>query len=135
MRTLGIRPMLLMLLLLCAGVLGMHTLGHQSEHLAFPPAHAHAAAMSVAADDCCGHPQATALSGHNPTAPMSDPTAVCLAILCAVALIIAFFLLRRRTADLARSGSRQMLMRYTGRAPPGRPRLGLLIADLAVSRN
>jgi hypothetical protein len=128
---------LLMLLLVTTGVFGMHTLGHAgSGHVAGHPPVSMPVGVAHAMDDgCCGAPAARALGGHAPGVPMSDPTAICLAILCAALLAVVVFPLRRNRQSGERRRDVAAAVSRTGRGPPGRPRLGLLIADLAVLRN
>lgn len=134
MRTPRAYPMLLMLLLLCAGVLGMHTLGHMT------PGHAHTYATGPAAvamtDDCCTSSGGGAqVSGHRPMAPMGDPGSVCLAILTALTLAVVFLLLHVSRTGLDGLRSQLRSAAHPARGPPGRAPVGLLLADLAVLRN
>jgi len=135
--------MLLMLLLVCAGLFGMHTLGHQPKHLA---AHVHADASPTAADPmaqpdrmaigCCVAGNGAALTGHTPAAPMHDPNALCLAILCAAAVTVLLLLVwRGRPVRGGHLFAGYLPAGRAARAPPPRPRIGLLLADLAVLRN
>jgi len=134
MRALRAYPMLLMLLLLCAGVLGMHTLGHQPGHLPMHQTHAATAIAPAMSDDCCAV-VGPVLSGHAPMGPMTDPTSVCLAILSALTLAIVFLLLRSGSGGVERLLRQLRALVPAGRGPPGARRVGLLLADLAVLRN
>jgi hypothetical protein len=129
--------MLLMLLLLTAGVAGMHTLGHADAGHAV--AAGHSSDVHLMQDPgCCGATAPmllTATSGRGSPTPMTDPALMCLAILGAAALIaFALVLLARlRAVPLLAAATPSVALR-PGRGPPRAP-LGLTIADLSVLRN
>ena len=138
MRTRRSLPWLLMLLLLAAGVAGMHTLGHAAGGHTTTHATAHSPAVHVMQDsDCCGAAAAVpvAANGHRPEAPMTDPTVMCLAILGAAVLIaFALVMLSRPGPTTPPTASTSAITLRPGRGPP-RALLGLTLADLSVLRN
>ncbi|NUO59138.1 MAG: hypothetical protein HOV78_20955 [Hamadaea sp.] len=142
-------PLLLLLLLLAAGVAGMHTLGHASHATTHSPgmsAHvsAHVSAVVSAGSGMSAESwgeirPGTVIrwesgSGHH--GPMTDPTVMCLAVLGGVALIAFALILLFRKAAAARVRPTQPPARGNnlGRGPPRTP-VGLLLADLSVLRN
>jgi disulfide bond formation protein DsbB len=131
---------LLFVLLVAAGIAGMHTLGHPSSgghgsatHSATPAAHqaplghqaVHIMTVATSASE-------VALGG---TDMSLDPSTVCLAILVAfglAALLAALVIGERHTAPPVRylRGAAAL----AGRGPPLSLRVGLRLADLSVLR-
>lgn len=132
----------LLLLAVVAGLLTMHTVGHVGSHAA--AAHSVAAASPAKGHGSADHaPMSAAVAdlgadvvqkGGSPALP-GDLTALCMAILSAIATIVAaLILLRRRRQPTAAAFQLGGAVAAGSRAPP-RPGIGLLIADLSVLRN
>ncbi|MCP2327122.1 hypothetical protein HDA40_005629 [Hamadaea flava] len=121
-------PLLLLLLLLAAGIAGMHTLGHATHG----PSHAPMSVM--AADHAASGVSAGWEGGSGRHGPMTDPTVMCLAILGGVALLAVALLLRFQRSTASGVRPPQPAARESGRGPPRTP-VGLLLADLSVLRN
>ncbi|NUR71048.1 MAG: hypothetical protein HOU81_09515 [Hamadaea sp.] len=145
MRTRRSGPLLLLLLLLAAGVAGMHTLGHASHTPAHNPVHSSAMSAAVSAGSGMSAESRGAdrpgtvirwESGSGHGGPMTDPTVMCLAILGGVALIafVLVLLVRRLAGSGVRPAQPIAVRNLFGRGPPRTP-VGLLLADLSVLRN
>jgi hypothetical protein len=132
----GISLRLWLLLLVTAGVFGMHTLGHAHSPMAShgsESATLYAAGMLSVGIHARPDADRRANEGDH-QAPLTDPTDMCIAILVA-ALIAVLVAASRRYADSGGS-SRALLSSVAGvRGPPLRPLIGLIVADLAVLRN
>ncbi|MGW0227428.1 hypothetical protein ACWDWO_03865 [Actinopolymorpha singaporensis] len=149
---------LLLLGLLTLGVVGMHTLGHPSSH--HPPEmgtqavpahsshgseHADPATAGSAQVKATGNDARSIAPGrhHTVTSHKSgdrgmglDPLSVCLGVLTVLGLIIALRLARLRR-DEGIVPRRRVGVGIGGsgtRGPPGRPAVGLHLADLSVQR-
>lgn len=125
-----------LLLLVTAGVFGMHTLGHAHSPMASHSSESvtmYAAGMlSDGIQAVSGADRRANDGGHQ--VPLTDPTDICIAVLVA-ALIAILVTAGRRSADSGGS-SRASLLSVAGvRGPPPRPPIGLTVADLAVLRN
>ncbi|MEV6965060.1 DUF6153 family protein [Hamadaea sp. NPDC051192] len=130
-------PLLLLLLLLAAGIAGMHTLGHAAHGPTHAPMSAmptHAPMSAMPADHAAPGMAAGWESGSGRHGPMTDPTVMCLAILGGVALLAVALLLRLQRSTASGVRPPQPAARESGRDPPRTP-VGLLLADLSVLRN
>lgn len=149
---------LLLLGLLTLGVVGMHTLGHPSSHdtpaMGTQAAPAHSSQASEHADLATADaallkvmssnaPSTSpgmhfAAPSHQPGAPGMglDPLSVCLGILTVLGLTIAVRLARLRRDEGVMPPPRGGVgIGGSGtRGPPGRPAVGLHLADLSVQR-
>jgi hypothetical protein len=113
----------------------MHTLGHSGPHEMVPAANGHAVStMAWGHDGQASIGQASIGQPATPMPPM-DPTALCVAILAALSVII-LAIARLRSGRATASGALALIAHAGGtvRGPPG-SRLGLLITHLSVMRN
>lgn len=127
----------LLLLLLCLGVLSMHTLGHHPGPMTGQSLSGHSVGDMVAGDMASDTSRAVVVRpvGHAPMAPMGDPMSVCLAILSALTLAVALLVLRAHREGVTTLPRNLSVVGSAGRGPPPRVPVGLLLADLAVLRN
>lgn len=121
---------LLLLALLVAGVVGMHTTGHsQARHPAMAAAHA----------DMDSHPAtAMGMAAATPAPPTDtgmDPVEMCLAVLTVLGMLVLLAAAGyARQVTTRRVGGLSWRIHGTGRDPPEHPLHGLRITDLAVLR-
>jgi len=129
-------PLLLLLLAVTAGLFTMHTFGHSgpATGLAHAPHAAAMAGMQDAGIVAATEPMTVLVPGGPAQMPM-DPMAVCLAVLCVSALIVAALTALRRAPTRAHMPAHLTAgFPASGRGPPTL-RIGLQLADLSVLRN
>jgi hypothetical protein len=128
-------PRLLLLLFVLTGIAGMHTIGHPVDGGPHPLGPAHATA-----DIGTPMPDLVAVGSVEPQADehdhrmVMDPLNVCVAVLGGGILVwLSALVSLLRRGDVA--GHHIMELRGpTGRGPPYRIQLGLVLADLSVQR-
>jgi len=135
-------PALVLLLLVVAGLFVMHTIGHLGPH--GPTATHEFGSHEMAADEAPVAGSTAILAGVSdqrvgqaPSAPALPLGAIaaCVAVLCALTVLAVAVLLAGRSLGW-RPPSANLIgaVEESMRGPP-RPRIGFLIADLAVARN
>jgi Family of unknown function (DUF6153) len=126
-----------LLLAVLAGVLTMHTLNHPANHSAPGTGNGGHATMVVVAELMSADESGMDIAGPGQQAPSpspTDPTSLCVAILCATLLFAwTLALLHRRGAIPLRPEDIHALF-AAARGPPALA-IGLRLADLSVLRN
>jgi hypothetical protein len=128
-------PRLLLLLLILAGIAGMHTIGHPVDVGSQVLGHAHAATgagMPMADLEAAG--AADQWADERNHGMVMNPLNVCVAVLVGgILVLLAAMVCRLRRGGSA--GDHMMALRgRTGRGPPDLVLFGLALADLSVQR-
>ena len=124
---------LVLLLLMVAGVAGMHTIGHPTDSGHAVNSHGAAQTMAMAPAEPTSGP-AMFLKADKPDPRMvMHPLNVCVAVLVGgILLLLAALLIRRQTRTEPCSVTSTRIR--AGRGPPRSVLLGLTLADLSVQR-
>ncbi len=120
---------LVLLLLMVAGVAGMHTIGHPTDSGHAVNGHGTTQTMTMAPAE-----PAMLLNAENPDPhSVMHPLNVCVAVLVGgILLLLAALLIRRQARTQPRSVPSTRIR--AGRGPPRSVLLGLTLADLSVQR-